>query len=716
MKQVIQSLATGDVEVADVPAPEVRSGHLLIKTSKTLISAGTERMLLKFGKASLLDKARQQPEQVKKVLGKIKTDGLVPTIEAVKSKLDSPIPLGYSNVGRVVGIGNNVVGYSLGDVVVSNGSHAEYVCVAKNLCAKVPEGVSEDHAVFTVLGAISLNGIRLLDPTIGENFVVMGLGIIGIMAAQLLEANGCRVLCLDISAEKIKFAKELGLQAIQSIDGSQTLANVDRFSSGVGTDGVIMTLASSSDDPIQQASLMCRKKGRIVLTGVTGLNINRSDFYEKELTFQVSCSYGPGRYDPNFEEKGQEYPIGHVRWNEQSNFETVLNLMKSKKINVGPMVSEKFSITDSYKAYEKLYENSEGCYGLLLDYGDRQEDEKATPKPAVVGLPIDSSSVNHPEDGSVNVAIIGTGGYATRYLLPSLNNSSANIVTAVSKNGITAYTAAKKFKIPNISSNWHEVIDSNDVNCIVIATRHDLHAEIAIAALNAGKHVYCEKPLAINQNELDRVIHAYNAAKTRYSNIKLMVGFNRRFSSHSIKLKSILDNFSAPKAIIYTVNAGSLPFDHWTQDRSIGGGRVVGEGCHFIDLIRFLTSSPIIDSHIDALFEGTKNVTNDCVTINLKLLDGSIGTVHYFTNGSQLYPKENIQVFCGSQTFVLDNFRSLTGFGSSNFKKLKTFRQDKANFACIDKFISSINESSSLIPVDEIFEVNRLCIELTDNM
>jgi predicted dehydrogenase/threonine dehydrogenase-like Zn-dependent dehydrogenase len=717
MKQILQNLASGETTLADIPSPKVREGHLLIQTSRSLVSAGTERMLVDFGKANFIEKARQQPEKVRMVLDKVKTDGIMPTLEAVRNKLDQPLPMGYCNVGKVLEVGAEVTGFSIGDRVASNGKHAEVVCIPKNLCAKIPDTVSDDDAAFTVIGAIGLQGIRLVQPTLGETVVVTGLGLIGLMTVQLLRAHGCRVLGLDYDTSKLDLARKLGAETVDLNQNADPVMAAMAFSRGRGVDAVIITASTKSSEPVHQAALMCRKRGRIVLIGVTGLELSRADFYEKELSFQVSCSYGPGRYDTRYEDEGQDYPFGLVRWTEQRNFEAVLDMLADDRLETEPLISHRIPFDQALTAYD-LISSRAPSLGIILQYLESDKASQPRPLAHTIQLSETTSHAGHP--GTPVVGCIGAGNYATQVLLPAFKSTGAILKSVVSSTGVSAAHAGRKFGFSEVSSDSKNVIESPDITAIVIATRHDSHAKLACAALKAGKHVFVEKPLAITREELETLVQAYEAAclKKEGAPPLLMVGFNRRFAPQIQKVKRLLDGVSEPKTFVMTVNAGNIPAEHWTQDRMIGGGRIIGEGCHFVDLLRFLSGSPIVSVRammMGAAARGTSR--DDKATFTIGFADGSFGTVHYLANGHKSFPKERLEVFCGGRVLQLDNFRRLQGYGWPGFQKMNLWRQDKGNAACVAAFIQSIREgTSSPIPFEELIEVSRATFDVVDSL
>jgi predicted dehydrogenase/threonine dehydrogenase-like Zn-dependent dehydrogenase len=704
VKQILQSLKTGITEVADVPQPSVKRGHVLIRTSQTLVSAGTERMLVEFGKANWLEKARQQPDKVRMVLDKIKVDGLMPTVEAVFNKLDQPLPLGYCNVGKVIEVGAGVEGLSVGDRVASNGKHAGVVCVPVNLCAKLPAGVTDEAAAFTVLGAVALQGIRLVQPTLGETVVVTGLGLIGLVTVQLLRAQGCRVLGLDFDVEKLALAKVMGAEVVNLAAGEDPIAVAQRYSRGRGVDAVIITASTRSSEPVHQAALMSRKRGRIVLVGVTGLELSRADFFEKELTFQVSCSYGPGRYDPSYEERGVDYPAGFVRWTEQRNFEAVLDMLASGALDVDPLISHRISIDDAAEAYA-LVGGSAPSLGIVLQYPQHEvkgdSGSAATDNARTVRL---RPFVEDAASGSV-CGFIGAGNYATAVLVPAFKAAGAVLHTVSSNGGVSGLHVARKFGFSAATTDSVGLIASPDINTVVVTTRHDSHADWVCRALAAGKHVFVEKPLALDHEQLSRVSKVVALSPDRL----LMVGFNRRFAPQVIKMKALLAAVSGPKVAVMTVNAGAIPGEHWTQDAEVGGGRIVGEACHFIDLLRFLVGVPVVSWTVAAM----DTATRDSATIQLSFSDGSIATIHYLANGSKAFPKERVEVFAAGRVLQLDNFRKLTAWGWPGFKKMNLWRQDKGQKGCAQAFVNAVREGGAApIPLDELMEVSRLAIDI----
>uniref|UniRef100_UPI0040485479 bi-domain-containing oxidoreductase n=1 Tax=Algoriphagus sp. TaxID=1872435 RepID=UPI0040485479 len=690
MKQIIQDLKSGETILEEIPAPEVRAGHILIETTRTLVSLGTERMLVEFGKSNLIQKAKQQPDKVKEVINKVKTDGLKPTISAVLNKLGQPLPLGYCNVGKVISVGKGVEGFAIGDRVASNGPHAEYVCIPKNLVTHVPEEVSDEEAAFTVIGAIGLQGIRLVNPTFGETIVVIGLGLIGLITAQLLKANGCKVIGFDFDSTKVLLAQKLGIKAINPAEGIDQVAFVLNATNSLGADAVLITASNKSNDIISQAAKMSRKRGRIVLVGVIGLDISRADFYEKELTFQVSCSYGPGRYDEQYEQKGQDYPIAFVRWTEKRNFDAVLHAIATQVIDVKSLITERIFLAN----YNEIYSDMKNGKSIasILEYPEKESK-----------TPIQSIALNKASfiSGQGVVGIIGAGNFTSAMILPCLKKTPAKLKYISSSGGLTSTVLAKKYSIANSTTNNQIILKDNEVDLVVVTTRHNSHASLVVQALNQNKHVFVEKPLALNNEELEQIIESLEKSKKTVT-----VGFNRRFSPLAIKMKKLLGNSGSPMNINATMNAGFIPSNAWVHDIDIGGGRIIGEACHFIDLITFLTNSKVVSVCMSAM--GKHPVDNtDNATIMLKYENGTNAVINYFANGSKAYSKERIEVYHQERTLVLDNWRKLTGFGFKNFNSVSS-GQDKGHQNQFLLLIQSIIKGGSqIIPIDEIVNTTK---------
>lgn len=688
MKQIIQDLKKGNTILEEVPVPKVKSGSILIRTTKSLVSLGTEKMLVEFGKANFLQKAKQQPDKVKMVLDKVKTDGLKPTLNAVFNKLGQPLPLGYCNVGEVVAVGNNVTEFKVGDRVASNGGHAEYVLVPKNLAAKIPDNVSDEEATFTVIGAIGLQGIRLLNPTFGETIVVVGLGLIGLVTAELLKANGCNVIGFDFDKEKVKIAKAKGIIAINPAEGTDQVKFVESYTNGIGADGVIITASSKSNEIISQSAQMCRKLGRIVLVGVIGLDISRDDFYNKEITFQVSCSYGPGRYDESYEQKGNDYPIGYVRWTEKRNFEAVLAAISKNILDVTPLITEKIPLLD----YDKIYGDmgSSNSIASILEYNSTEEPTST--------VTIDSKEFKGKKGV---IGIIGAGNFTSATILPSLKKLAANVKFIASSGGLSSTTMAKKYNIAKSTTDYHEILKDADVDLVFITTKHNMHASMVKEVLNNDKSVFVEKPLALNESELTEIIDVFNK-----KNGNISVGFNRRFAPLAKQMKKVLGNDNSPINIVANMNAGFIPSDVWVHDMEVGGGRIIGEACHFIDLCTYLSGSKVVAVCMNAMGVSPSENTDNS-SILLKYENGTNAVINYFSNGSKAYSKERLEVFSQERTLIMDNWRKLQGFGFKGFSKCSS-KQDKGHYNQFNELIEQQkNGGNAIIPIDEIVNTTK---------
>jgi len=708
MKQILQNLSNGETSLVDVPCPRNTKNNILIATTTTVVSSGTERMLIDFGKANLLSKAKKQPDKVKMVLNKVIVDGLMTTVDAVRSKLDQPLPLGYCNSGVI--LESDVEGFEPGDRVVSNGHHAEVVRVPKNLCVKIPNDIDDESASFTVLGSIGLQGIRLIQPTIGECFVVTGLGLVGLLCVQMLRANGCRVLGIDFDSNKCDLARKFGAETVDLSIGEDPIIVAQSFSRGRGVDGVLITAATQSDEVMHQSAEMCRQRGRIVLVGVVGLNLRRDDFFKKEITFQVSASYGPGRYDSFYEDEGNDYPIGFVRWTEQRNFEAVLDMMSSGAIDVKSLITHRFDIENAIDAYSLL--DNPDAIGIVLNYPSQSRVVLTKSK---VELNVQSPKAIDPSIPCVG--FIGAGNYASRTLIPAFKEAGAVLDTLVTSGGISGVHHGNKNQFTIASTETKDLWNNDKINTVSIATRHDAHAQQVVDALKSGKNVFVEKPLALTLDELDVIDKAYHEAN-KSNTVRLMVGFNRRYAPHIVKMKELLNSHRSPKSIIMTVNAGAIPIEHWVQNSLIGGGRIIGEGCHFIDLMRHLIGHKI--NSFTATMIGNVpgvEVREDKASIILSFEDGSFGAIHYLANGGSKFPKERVEVFCDDAVLQMDNYRVLTGYGWFGFKKMKLFKQDKGQKACAKAFVESIIKGEeSPISYEEVMESSRVSIEVANSL
>jgi predicted dehydrogenase/threonine dehydrogenase-like Zn-dependent dehydrogenase len=699
MKQLIQDLMKGDLQIVDNPFPKVRDNYVLIKSEMSLISFGTEKMLLDFGKANMLSKAKQQPEKVKQVMDKIKTDGFASTFSSVKRKLNDPLPLGYSNVGKVIEIGKGVENISVGDNVLSNGPHAEIVNVPSNLVSRIPNSVTSEDAVFGVIGAIALQSVRLVNPTIGETICVIGIGLVGNILTQILLANGCNVIAIDNNSEKLTVLKNKNVKKINNLLTDDIEKEIYNISSGHGVDAVIIATATQSNEPLIDAIKITRSKGRIVVVGTVGMNINRDLLFKKEISIQVSRSYGPGRYDPKYEDKNQDYPLDHVRWTAGRNFKAFLLLLQNKQVSLSHLTKSKYRFNDALEVYKRLDKNNT-VLGTILIYEDttdlnNQRLGKVLKNKKDIKEKIHST--NH-----ITLGFIGSGNYAQSVLLPSLNKMKVNLKALVSRNPVTASYLGKKYKFKKVSCNLSEILDDNEINTVFIATNHDSHANLVIECLKNNKNIYIEKPLCLNNKELNSIIRAHKSSKAR-----LIVGFNRRFAPYYQLSKSLLSISDAPSVINIMINAGVVEKENWVNDKIIGGGRVIGEMCHFLDLLVFLTNSLILDLNTSYLNHSHgKNIF-----VTLKLANGSIGNIHYITNGNRSFPKERVEIFQSEKIVQINNFKSIKFFGWKNQRSKFSFIQNKGAREMINVFLKS-SLKKEVMSMEEIINVTKASFEI----
>ena len=698
MYQIIQNLNDGYTSLGEVPLPICNSRSVLIRTANTLVSLGTEKMLVDFGKASLLQKVKRQPDKVKEVLAKVKTDGFAPTFAAVKNKLEQPIPLGYCNVGTVVEVGCDVTEFKVGDRVASNGPHAEYVSVPKNLVAKIPEEVSNEQAAFTVIGSIGLQGIRLVNPSLGETVVVVGLGLIGLVTAQLLKANGCNVIGFDFDQSKVDLAIGYGIDAVNPGKGVKQVEYVQEKTKQFGCDAVIITASNPSNEIISQSSQMSRKRGRIVLVGVIGLDIKRSDFYEKELSFQVSCSYGPGRYDSSYEEGGNDYPLPYVRWTEKRNFEAVLKALSNGTLDVDSLITERVPFENYSEIYDNIGKGNSIASLLVYDTKKKSSDSRnvkiTESKAYAAGKPV--------------LGVIGAGNFTGSTILPKLKSAGAQIKIIASSKGLSGSIQAKKHSIENSTTDHKGILADSEINTVLVTTQHGSHAMFVSQALESDKHVFVEKPLSTTWEGLERVEKALEKSKGWVT-----VGFNRRFAPLAIELKKRLS--PAPMNIIATMNAGFIPPQVWVHDLKAGGGRIIGEACHFIDLCTYFTGSKVIEVCMNAMGPDAQANT-DNASILLKYENGSNAVINYFSNGSKTYSKERIEVYQQNSTLVLDNWRKLTGFGVRGFSS-KRSRQDKGHFNQFKQLLVSVEKATGpTIPWEEVLNTSKATLAAVDSL
>ena len=660
MKQLLQNTRNGKSTVEDVPVPTPREGQALVKTEASVVSAGTERMSVEFAQKSLLGKANSRPDLVKQVIDKGKREGWVNTAQAAFNRLDQPMGPGYSSAGTIVALGKNMSGFKVGQRVACAGSgyavHAEYNVVPKNLLTPLPKNVDFESAAFTTLGAIALHGFRIAEPQIGENVAIIGMGLLGLLAAQIATAAGCNVLGIDVDSSRISLASSLGLQVVLRADAVDSSV---AFTSNRGFDVILICADTKSNDPVELAGVIARDRARVVATGAVGLSFPRKVYYEKEISFINSRSYGPGRYDLNYEEQGNDYPLGYIRWTEGRNFEAVIDLMAKGQLQVKSLITHRFDISEATKAYEVITgKTNEKFLGVLLTYPKMETTEETKVIfPSIVHLP---SSI-------VKLGVLGAGSFANSVLLPSIQKAGdIELVGIASSGGLHAQHAGKKFGFQYATSDDEQILNDPNINTVAILTRHDTHPDLIVQALKAGKHVFVEKPLAINSIQLS----AISKQLLQTDNCMLTAGFNRRFSPLAQQLKSQIASLQESKHIHYRVNAGAIPLNHWTQDPNVGGGRIIGEGCHFVDFITFLVGEAPISVTAHALPDNGK-YREDNVSMTFTFPDGSIGIVDYLANGDKSFPKERVEVFCGGQIAVLDDFVSLQTVKNGTKKEVK---------------------------------------------
>jgi polar amino acid transport system substrate-binding protein len=708
MKQLLQNLRTGEAAVADVPVPIVQPGRVLVRTAASLISVGTERALAELGQKSLLGKARARPELIGKVWEKVKSEGFAQALEGVRDKLDQSHAVGYSASGIVIECAPDVTGFAPGDRVACAGteyaSHAEVISVPQNLCVPLPANVSFEEGSFGTVGAIALQGVRLAEPTLGEAVVVIGLGLVGQLTVQLLKANGCRVFGVDIDETRVQLAVTAG--ADEGSVPAGTAERVKRWSRGRGADACIITAATSSNEPVELAGEISRLRGRVVAVGMVGMDVPRNVFYQRELTLKVSLSYGPGRYDPNYEERGHDYPVAYVRWTEARNIEAFLDLLSLARIDVKPLITHRFPIADAPRGYELISARSTEPYlAVLLTYDTEGEVarnvERLTTKKASQLL------------GQIRVGMIGAGSYAQKMLLPHFKSAGAEFYSIASASGVSAKDAGTKFGFQRFVSDAASVINDIDTNLVMIATRHASHAELAVQALERGKHVFVEKPLALNDADLDGVL----GAATR-SQGQLFVGFNRRFSPLAIRAKEIFAQRKTPLSMLYRVNAGRITRDHWTQDQREGGGRIIGEVCHFIDLMEFFTGAIPESVSAESISAGSPDLINeDSVFITLRFSDGSNGVIAYLSEGNSALHKEQIEIFGEGKVFIIDDFRTATLYANGHAKKETQRSQDKGQAEQARVVCGVIAEGKSApVTLRELEATTRATFRIRDSL
>lgn len=702
--------------MVEVPTPLAQPGMALVRTAASLVSAGTERMLVDFASKSLLGKARSRPDLARQVFDKARREGVLTTVEAAFNRLEEPMPLGYSSAGTIAGIGEGIRGFKVGQRVACGGGgyavHAEYALVPQNLLAALPDNVDIESAAFTTLGAIALHGFRLAEASVGEQVTVIGLGLLGLLTVALANAAGCKVLGTDLDPNRVQLAKEMGAEVAVTRDKAEAAAQ--SISRGRGSDVILICADTRSSDPVELAGTIARDKANVVATGAVGLEIPRKVYFEKELSFINSRSYGPGRYDPSYEEDGQDYPIGYVRWTEGRNLESFIDLLASERIDVHPLITHRFPIEQAPKAYDLIAgDRDQPFLGILLTYGSKEPEEGEVSLPAddqtTIGQ-IQSEQQTEAGSGEIKLGLLGAGNFASAIMLPALSKVNGIELTGVaSASGLSAQNAASRFNFRYATSDGNKILEDPAINTVAILTRHHLHAQLVIAALKAGKHVFCEKPLAITSEDIEEVFGILNKI-SGHSQV-LMVGFNRRFAPFSQQLKAFLGDRQEPLMANYRVNAGYLPASHWLHDLSQGGGRIIGEGCHFIDFLTFLVGeAPKSVAALALPDEG--HYQEDNVHLSFTFPDGSIGTVDYLANGDKAFPKERLEVFTAGQVGVLDDFRTLelVQNGKRQYHRAR-LRQDKGHRAEWQTFTDAvIHGGPPPIPYDQLYGVSMAAI------
>ncbi|MDB4671780.1 bi-domain-containing oxidoreductase [Pirellulaceae bacterium] len=709
MEQLTQKLKKGAIEIKEVPIPIVSAGHLLVRNHFSLISAGTEGNTVKTARKSLIGKAKEKPQQVKQVLQALHTQGIVQTYRAVMKKLDAYSPLGYSTAGEVIEVGEGVEGFSVGDKVACAGStanHAEYVCVPKNLSVKLDPDADLKKASFNTLGAIALQGIRQADLRLGESCAVIGLGLLGQLTCLMLKASGVQVFGIDVDQSAVDIAREHCSPTSWQRNDPALSSEIQRLTNGIGVDAVIITAGTSSLDPINFAGKISRKKGKVVVLGAVPTGFDREpNYYQKELEVRMSCSYGPGRYDLDYEEKGVDYPAAYVRWTEKRNMEAFQSLLLQDQLNIDYLATHEFPLAKAATAYDMIVNRSESFFGVLLHYDlEKPHDNSAIRNEAITasnGKPVDH----------VCISFVGAGSYAQSYLLPNLpkDTNAFKRCGVLTNSGTTSKRVSEKFNFKYCCGDVADLLKDDDTNVVFIATRHDSHAKYALSAIENGKHVFVEKPICLSLDELSEIVEA----KRNRPEVQVMVGFNRRFAPLSKEIESRIS--SGSKSIIYRINAGSIKSGTWIQDPAIGGGRIIGEVCHFVDYLIWLAKS--LPSKVQAVVVPDANSHNDTVSINIQFQNGSIGTVHYFANGSPALPKEKIEIFDSGQCFILDDFKQLQIAKSGKLRNKKRSTQDKGQFNSVSEFLFSIKDGKTApIPFNEIVANHVACFAVLESL
>ena len=701
MKQLTQELKSGKMEIMEVPFPALNKGSVMVRNHFSVISAGTEGKTVTDARKGYLAKAQSRQKEVKQVIDMVKTNGLLPTYKLVMNKLEAPSALGYSTAGEVIAVAEDVTEFKVGDRVACGGvsaSHADVVSIPKNLCVKVPENVDLKHAAFTTIASIAVQGIRQADLRMGENCLIIGMGLIGQMTSKILSASGIRPIGIDVSDAQVEQSKSVGIKDVYNRNNPGIEDLIMNFSNGNGVDSVIITAGTSSLDPVELAGAVGRKKAKVVIVGAVPTGFNRANYYKKELDLRMSMSYGPGRQDPTYEDKGIDYPIGYVRWTENRNMQSYLELIAAGKLDISGLISHTFKLEEAPEAYNMILSRSEAFNGVVIQY------EEGVPSSR---LELASKSFPASEP---NVGMIGAGNFAQGTLLPNMKDHCNFVGVATGRGNMSKYVG-EKYKFNYCAESASEIYEDKNVNTVVITTRHDSHAEYVIKGIEAGKHVFVEKPLAMNEEELESIRDAYNKTAADKP-VQVMVGFNRRFAPPVQEVKKLFVD-EQPKSIMMRVNAGVVPAEHWVNDPKIGGGRIIGEGCHFIDLAMYLAGDQITAVAASAMKDA--NGLNNTVVVNLEFANGSVASVSYFSNGSKSVAKEYIEVFCGQTVAIIDDFRSLTISGAKN--SVKKFKQDKGHAEELKQFFGAIKQGKPQpIPFEDCFVSSMATLKVLESI
>lgn len=707
MKQLIQSYKTGELGVFDVPVPLCHENGILVETNASLVSAGTEKMIVEIAKKSLLGKARARPDLLRQVLDKMKKEGVLNTLEKVFARLDTPIPLGYSCAGKVLEVGRNLNGISIGDRVACGGAgyanHAEINYVPRNLFVKIPDGVDDIEASFVTVGAIALQGVRQADIKIGEKVAVIGLGLIGQLTVQLLKAAGCQVIGSDIDADKLALAKKLGADMV--CNASELIKTAGEFSQGFGVDSVIITASTSSNQPIIDAGEIARMKGKVVVVGLVGFDVPRNIYYKKELDIRLSMAYGPGRYDPEYEEAGVDYPYSYVRWTEQRNFEAFLKLVSDRRVFPKELITHTFDFSQSLKAYDLLEGKLQEEYlGIVLKYPSDAGKK--------IGNVIKLSDKVFASD-SINIGLIGAGNFTKSIILPVLSKVFGfELIGLSTATGISCYSIGKKYKFHFVTTDSKALIENKGINTVIITTRHNNHGVSVLDVIGAGKHVFVEKPLCINEDELEKIKQVYENTSPRPV---LQVGFNRRFAPLVRQMKDVIKD--RPVSIMYRVNAGIVPKNHWVQDMNVGGGRIIGEVCHFVDTCAYLTGSEVVKVYARCVKKADQSIPDeDNVFITLSFANGSVATIGYFAYGNKLVPKEYVEVMGSDLTLQMNDFRTLMIYEKGRKRKVNSANQDKGFRAEFEAFKGAIKSGKNPIEFASLYNTTAATFKILQSI